>query len=60
MSHELRRRRHLTEAEIVRLVGVAKASFLDATMILVTYRHGLRAAELLDLRWDHAAHELSG
>jgi integrase len=24
----------------------------DATMILLTYRHGLRAAELCDLRWD--------
>jgi len=24
----------------------------DATMILVAYRHGLRASELVDLRWD--------
>ena len=24
----------------------------DPTMILVAYRHGLRAAELVDLRWD--------
>jgi len=24
----------------------------DAAMILVAYRHGLRAAELVDLRWD--------
>jgi type 1 fimbriae regulatory protein FimB/type 1 fimbriae regulatory protein FimE len=24
----------------------------DATMILVAYRHGLRAAEAVDLRWD--------
>jgi len=24
----------------------------DATMILVAYRHGLRASELTDLRWD--------
>src|SRR5215472_10814433 len=24
----------------------------DATMILVAYRHGLRVAELVDLRWD--------
>jgi len=23
----------------------------DATMVLVTYRHGLRASELVDLRW---------
>jgi type 1 fimbriae regulatory protein FimB/type 1 fimbriae regulatory protein FimE len=24
----------------------------DATMILVAYRHGLRASELVDLWWD--------
>jgi integrase len=24
----------------------------DATMILMAYRHGLRAAELRDLRWE--------
>ena len=24
----------------------------DATMILIAYRHGLRAAELINLRWD--------
>ena len=24
----------------------------DASMILVAYRHGLRVAELVDLRWD--------
>ncbi len=24
----------------------------DTTMVLVAYRHGLRAAELVDLRWD--------
>jgi type 1 fimbriae regulatory protein FimB/type 1 fimbriae regulatory protein FimE len=24
----------------------------DATMILIAYRHGLRAAELSSLRWD--------
>ena len=27
-------------------------SHRDATMILVAYRHGLRAAELVDLRWE--------
>ena len=25
---------------------------VDATMILLAFRHGLRAAELVDLRWD--------
>jgi integrase len=24
----------------------------DATMVLVAYRHGLRASELTDLRWE--------
>jgi integrase len=24
----------------------------DATMVLMTFRHGLRASELVDLRWD--------
>jgi type 1 fimbriae regulatory protein FimB/type 1 fimbriae regulatory protein FimE len=27
-------------------------SHRDATMISVAYRHGLRAAELVDLHWD--------
>jgi site-specific recombinase XerD len=30
--------------------GLAAAK--NATMILVAYRHGLRASELIDLRWD--------
>ena len=24
----------------------------DATMVLMAFRHGLRASELVDLRWD--------
>jgi integrase len=31
------------------MVGVARR---DSTMILMAFRHGLRAAELVDLRWD--------
>ena len=52
---ELRRREHLTEIEVERLMEAAKGNRWgrrDATMILVAYRHGLRAAELVDLRWD--------
>ena len=52
---ELRTREYLTETEIERLVKAAKANrngARDATMILVAFRHGLRAAELVDLRWD--------
>ena len=36
-------------------MGAAKGNrwgHRDATMILVAYRHGLRASELVDLRWD--------
>jgi type 1 fimbriae regulatory protein FimB/type 1 fimbriae regulatory protein FimE len=52
---ELRTREYLTEAEIERLMKAAKANrhgHRDATMILIAFRHGLRAAELVDLRWD--------
>jgi integrase len=50
-----RTREHLTEAEVERLLKAAKDNRWgdrDATMILVAYRHGLRASELVDLRWD--------
>jgi integrase len=52
---ELRTREYLTEAEVERLMETAKDNrwgHRDATMIFVAYRHGLRAAELVDLRWD--------
>jgi type 1 fimbriae regulatory protein FimB/type 1 fimbriae regulatory protein FimE len=41
--------------EIERLIKVARDNrygLRDATMILTAFRHGLRAAELVDLRWD--------
>ena len=50
-----RKREHLTEAEVERLIKAGKDNrwgHRDATMVLVAYRHGLRAAELVDLRWD--------
>ena len=52
---ELRTREYLTEAEIDRLLGAAAENrwgHRDRTMLLVAYRHGLRASELVDLRWD--------
>jgi integrase len=52
---DLRTREHLTEAEVERLMEATKRNrygHRDATMILVAYRHGLRASELVDLRWD--------
>ena len=52
---ELRQREHLTPAEIDKLIAAAKTSrypHRDATMILVIYRHGLRASEACDLEWS--------
>jgi integrase len=52
---ELRTREYLTDDEVQRLADAAKANrhgHRDVTMILVAYRHGLRASELTDLRWN--------
>jgi integrase len=44
---ELRGREHLTPAKVERvIIEVAKNNHRDATLILVAYRHGLRAAEV--------------
>ena len=54
-NSKLRTREYLTEAEVERLMKAARKNrwgHRDATMILVAYRHGLRASELVDLRWD--------
>jgi type 1 fimbriae regulatory protein FimB/type 1 fimbriae regulatory protein FimE len=52
---EVRAREYLTDAEVNRLIvaaGKNRYGHRDATMVLVAYRHGLRAAELVTLRWD--------
>lgn len=52
---ELRTREYLTDDEVQSLIGVVKANrygHRDATMLLLAYRHGFRASELTDLRWD--------
>ena len=52
---ELRSREYLTPTEVERLMDAAKGNrygHRDALMILMAYRHGFRAAELVDLRWD--------
>src|SRR5262249_45316003 len=54
-NSKLRSREYLTEAEVERLMNAARKNrcgHRDTTMTLVAYRHGLRAAELVDLRWD--------
>jgi integrase len=50
-----RSREYLTDREVERLIDAAKlnrSGHRDATAILVAYRHGLRASELVTLRWD--------
>jgi site-specific recombinase XerD len=52
---DTRTREYLTEGEIDKLIKAAKKNrwgHRDAAMILVAYRHGLRAAELVGLQWD--------
>jgi integrase len=48
-------RKYLTEREVEKLMDRARRrsryGHRDATMLLVTYRHGLRASELCDLQW---------
>src|SRR5262249_16382565 len=54
-NRDLRTREYLTEAEVERLMKAATRNrwgHRDSTMILVAYRHGLRASEVVDLRWD--------
>jgi hypothetical protein len=49
---ELRTREHLTPGEVEALIEAAKANrcgHRDATMVLLAFRHGLRAAEFCDL-----------
>jgi integrase len=50
-----RRPEYLTEKEIARLMKAAgdnRHGHRDATMILLAFRHGLRASELCSLRWE--------
>ena len=52
---ELRPREYLTPAEIDKLIAVARKGrygHRDATLILIAYRHGLRAVEICDLEWS--------
>jgi integrase len=54
-NDEMRSREYLTPAEIERLIKAAKEgrwSLRDATLIMVAYRHGLRAKEACELEWS--------
>ena len=52
---KLRTREYLTPSEVEDLMDAAKGNrwgHRDSAMVLLAYRHGLRAAELVDLRWE--------
>ena len=52
---ELRTREYLTQAEVERLFNTAKDGrygHRDATLVLIAFRHGLRASEICDLEWS--------
>jgi integrase len=52
---DLRTREYLTGDEVEALMAAARQNrygHRDATMILIAFRHGLRASEAVDLRWD--------
>ena len=54
-SAELRTRGHLAPTEVEALIEAAgknRQGRRDALMVLLAYRHGLRAAEVVDLRWE--------
>ncbi|MGC8519275.1 MAG: tyrosine-type recombinase/integrase [Steroidobacteraceae bacterium] len=53
---DTRPRKHLTPAEVGALLKAARHSgrygLRDEALVLVAYRHGLRASELVSLRWS--------
>jgi integrase len=52
---ELRTREHLTTDEVEKLIDSASSNRQgprDGLMVLLAFRHGLRAAEVCDLRWE--------
>jgi integrase len=59
-NRELRPREHLTEREVEMLIEAARANRWgqrDSTMILLGFRHGLRASELCELQWSDVEFE---
>jgi type 1 fimbriae regulatory protein FimE len=51
-----RTREYLTEKEVASLISAAskvgRHGVRDSTLIMMAYRHGLRVAELVAIRWD--------
>jgi type 1 fimbriae regulatory protein FimB/type 1 fimbriae regulatory protein FimE len=56
----LRPREHLTEREVEKLVKAAKGNRWgqrDSTVLLIAFRHGLRASEVCGLQWSDVEFE---
>jgi type 1 fimbriae regulatory protein FimB/type 1 fimbriae regulatory protein FimE len=55
-NKQLRDREHLSPQEVEKLITAAKSigrhRLRDSTMILLSYRHGLRISELVTLKWS--------
>lgn len=55
-NSEYRSREYLTEQEVEQLIDAAgkvgRHGHRDSTLILLSYRHGLRVTELVSLRWE--------
>jgi len=55
-NKDVRTREYLTEQEVELLMNAARKigrhGHRDATLILMSYRHGLRVSELVSLRWE--------
>lgn len=55
-NKQLRDREHLSPQEVEKLITAAKNigrhRLRDSTMILLSYRHGLRISELITLKWS--------
>jgi integrase len=54
-NSKLRTREYLTPKEVEKLIKAARDgryAHRDATLILIAFRHGLRASEICDLEWS--------
>ena len=54
-NEDLREREHLRPEEVERLIEAARDNRhggRDALMVLMAYRHGMRASEVTDLKWE--------
>ena len=59
-SYTVGRRKYLLPSEVELLMATARKrsrnGHRDATMVLITYRHGLRASEAISLEWSQRSY----